>query len=130
MTSYNDIWIYFHKSYSTIWSCEQLSFCADQWGRITAVIHFKINFEDDILCALAMYSFIWDSLYTSRKFKFELYSSFWGLYIYVDFNLRNQKTKNKCKETTQKYWFLQKCLTHLWNRRPNLKNLSRGSNMN
>ena len=30
---------------------------------ITAVIHLKIIFEDDILCGLAMYSFIWDSLY-------------------------------------------------------------------
>ena len=34
---------------------------------ITTVIHFKINFEDDILCDLAMYSFIWDSLYTKCK---------------------------------------------------------------
>ena len=58
---------------------KQLSFCADQWGSITAVIHFKINFEDDILCALAMYSFIWDLLYQKRKEKFDMKTqvSFW-----------------------------------------------------
>ena len=48
---------------------KQLSFCADQWGSITAIIHFKINFEDDILCALAMYSFIWDSLIHNSVFR-------------------------------------------------------------
>ena len=42
---YNAIWIYFHKSYSTLWSCEYLSFCADQWESIPAVIHFKISFQ-------------------------------------------------------------------------------------
>ena len=72
MTSYNEIWIYFHKSYSTgplkLRTSKQLSFCADQRGSITAAIHFKINFEDDILCTLAMYSFIWDSLYFTLFF--------------------------------------------------------------
>ena len=52
---------------------KQLSFCVDQWGSITAVILFKINFEDDILCALAMYSFIWDSLYIKYSLKLNLW---------------------------------------------------------
>ena len=34
-TFYNDIWIYFHESYSTLWSCEHLSRCHS----------FKINFK-------------------------------------------------------------------------------------
>ena len=51
-------------------------FCADQWGSITTVIHFKIIFEDDILCALAMYSITWDSLYIDKFSLIRTFSRF------------------------------------------------------
>ena len=38
------------------------------------------------------------------------------IHLHIDFDLRNQKTKKECKETTGnnislKYWYLQNCLT-------------------
>ena len=44
-----------------------LSFCADQWWSITAVLSFN-NYQDDISSALAMYSYIWDWLYLTICF--------------------------------------------------------------
>ena len=57
---------YFHKSYSTLWSCEHLSsfFLCRPMRKNNRCHTFWNKFQDDISCALAMYSFIRDLLYT------------------------------------------------------------------